>query len=538
MYLRTTSRKNQDGSSTAYLQIAENVWDPIQKRSTVKVLCTLGRADGKAVDRLQQLARSIRKNAPWESIAELEEGWTFVNSWKHGPFAAINHLWKQAGLEKIIEQAVKKEDRTVPFERAIFAMVANRCLEPSSKLDCYERWMSEEVYFPEGKAIALHHLYRAMDFLSAHKKEIEEEIYWQTADLLNMDVDLIFYDTTSVSFEIDWEDDEGLRKRGYSKEGRPDAPQIVVGMVVTRDGYPVKTWVFPGNTADVTTISRVKSDLKGWRLNRCVFVADAGMVSENNLRELSKGGGRYIVAMPCRKGTEVVEDVLSRPGRFKIVADNLQVKEVWVGEGVRRRRYVVCFNPLEAERQKKHREEVLRELEAEIASLRGHPKKSCRLLSSRRFGPYLRTLKSGELRISCGSVRARAKRDGLWVIHSNDEELSAEDLALAYKQLMRVEEAWRTMKSTIRIDPVYHRKTERIEAHVFLCSLALLLERIAEKACGLTWKRIREELRTIKVGQLLSPHGTVYQASPGSMKARNLLKKMGMESLPSILNAE
>jgi IS4 transposase len=236
--------------------------------------------------------------------------------------------------------------------------------------------------------------------------------------------------------------------------------------------------------------------------------------------------------------SQTVEDVLSRPGRYKIVADNLQVKEVWVGEGVRRRRYVVCFNPLEAERQKKHREEGLRELEAEMTSLRGHPKKSCRLLSSGRFGPYLRTLKSGELRISLGAVRERAKKNGLWVIQSNDEELSAEDLALAYKQLMRVEQAWRTMKTTIRIDPVYHRKEERIKAHVFLCSLALLLERMAEKACGLTWRRIREELGTIKVGQLLSPHGTVYQTSPGSMKARNLLKKMGMKSLPSILSAE
>jgi len=538
MYLRTSNRKLQNGKEVTYLQIAENEWDPVKKRSRVKILCTLGRADDQATDRLQQLARSIRKNAPWESIAELEEGWRFITSWEHGPLTVIENLWQQMGLHKIINEAVKKEERQVPFERSIFAMVANRCLEPSSKLDCYERWMKKCIYFPEGKTISLHHLYRALDFLSVYKDKIEEEIYWKTADLLNMDVDLIFYDTTSVSFEIDEEDEGGLRKRGYSKEGRPDAPQVVVGMAVTRDGFPVKTWVFPGNTTDVTTISRVKNDLRGWRLNRCVFVADAGMVSDENLRELSKGGGHYIVAMPCRRGTEVVDDVLGRPGRFKIVADNLQVKEVWVGSRVRRRRYVVCFNPLEAERQRMHRVEVLHELEAEMTSLRGHPKKSCRLLSSRRFGPYLRTLKSGELRINRGAIRERARRDGLWVIHSNDEELSAEDLALGYKQLIRVEETWRTMKSTIRIDPVYHRNPERIKAHVFLCSLALLLERMAEKACGRTWTRIREELRSIKVGQLLSPHGTIFQTSPGSMEARKLLKRLGIEPLPNILNAE
>jgi transposase len=536
MYLRTTTRKNQDGSTVAYLQIAENVWDSKHKRSRVKVICTLGRADGKALDRLQQLARSIRKNAPWESIAELEEGWRFVDSWEHGPLQVISHLWESLGIRKLIEAALQRQDRSVPFERAVFAMVANRALAPSSKLGCYERWLREDVYFPEAEAIELQHLYRAMDFLADHKEAIEEELYWRLADLLSMDVDLIFYDTTSVYFEVEEEDD--LRLRGYSKDGRADAPQVVVGMAVTRDGYPVKSWVFPGNTTDVTTLTRVKQDLRGWRLNRCVFVTDAGMVSEENLQELAKGGARYIVAMPARRGTEVTEEVLSRPGRFREVRENLRVKEVWTGGGERRRRYVVCFNPQEAERQRKHREQVLEELEAELATLKGHSKRACGLLSSRRYGPYLRKLKRGELRVDRQAVRARAKRDGLWVIRSNDEELSAEDLALSYKQLVRVEEAWKTMKSTIRIRPVFHRTEERIRAHVFLCVLALLLERVAEKTCGRSWLKIREELRTIKVGQLLGPHGTVYQTTVGSMEARKILKRFKIDPLPSVLAAE
>ena len=536
MYLRTTTRKNQDGSTVAYLQIAENEWDPKNKRSKVKVVCTLGRADGQAVDRLRQLARSIRKNAPLDSIAELEEGWRFVDSWEHGPFHVISHLWQQLGIGKIIEDAVKKEDRTVPFERAVFAMTANRALAPASKLGCYERWMKEDVYFPEGDSIKLHHLYRAMDFLSKYKEKIEEQLYWNLADLLSMDVDLIFYDTTSVHFEIDEEDD--LRLRGYSKNGRSDVPQIVVGMAVTRDGYPVKSWVFEGNTADVTTISQVKKDLKGWRLNRCVFVTDAGMVSEENLKELAKGGTRYIVAMPCRRGTEVVEDVLSRAGRFQEVQDNLRVKEVWVGTGVRRRRYVVCFNPMEAQRQRIHRETVLSELDAELQTLAGHPKRACRLFSSGRYGSYLRKLKNGEPRINRMAIREKVKRDGMWVIHSNDEEMSAEDLALAYKQLVRVEEAWKTMKSAIRLRPVFHRTKERIRAHIFLCTLSLLLERVAEKTCGRTWFRIHEELRTIKVGQLLGPQGVVYQTSPGSPEARKMLKKLKIESPSAVLSAE
>jgi hypothetical protein len=238
--------------------------------------------------------------------------------------------------------------------------------------------------------------------------------------------------------------------------------------------------------------------------------------------------------MPCRRGTEVVTEVLSRAGRYEEVRDNLKVKEVWVGE----RRYVVCYNPEEAERQRAHRSEVLQELDAELSTLKDHPKRACRLLSSRRYGPYLRTLKGGELRVNKAAVREKEKRDGIWVLHTNDTELSAEDLALGYKQLMRVEQAWKTMKSTIEIRPVYHRTEARIKAHVFLCVLALLLERVAERGCLMSWPRIRDELGSIKVAQLLAPNGTVYQTSPGSQEARNILSKLKIKPLPAVLGVE
>jgi transposase len=532
MYLRKTSRINTDGTPVTYLQIAENTWDSEKRRSTVRTLCTLGRAEEKTFERLRQLVRSIRKNA-LEDSTTLEDGWHFQNSWEQGPFHVIGKLWEDLGIRKIIEEAAQTEERSVPLERAVFLMVANRCLAPRSKLGCYERWR-EDVYYPEGRAISLHHLYRAMDFLEDHKEKIEEALYWRLADLLSLDVDLVFYDTTSVHFEID-EEDSRLRRRGYSKEGRSDAPQVIVGLAVTRDGYPVRSWVFPGNTTDVTTLEDVKNDLRGWRLNRCIFVTDAGLVSEENLARLRRGGGRYIVAMPWRKGTEVVEKVLSHPGRFQDVRDNLQVKEVRIGQGESRRRYVVCFNPQEAERQRKHREALLLELREELSSLRAHPKRACRLVSSRRFGPYLRRLKTGELRLNKTAIKEREDHDGLWVIHSNDHDLSGEDLALAYKQLVRVEEAWKTMKSTIEIRPVFHRTSERIRSHVFLCVLALLLERVAERSCESTWPRIREELGSIKIAQLLTPNGTVYQTTSGTQHARNLLKMMKIEPLPSVL---
>ena len=159
-------------------------------------------------------------------------------------------------------------------------------------------------------------------------------------------------------------------------------------------------------------------------------------------------------------------------------------------------------------------------------------------MAFRQFGRYLRRLKSGELRLNQVAVREQERHDGIWIIHSNDDELSAEDMALAYKQLLRVEECWRTMKSTIEIRPVFHRSPRRIRTHVFLCVLSLLLERVAEKACGTTWFRIREELRSIKIGQLFGPKGTVYRVTPGTPEARNMLKKLNIDPLLSVLSVE
>ena len=318
-------------------------------------------------------------------------------------------------------------------------------------------------------------------------------------------------------------------------------PQIVVGLAVTRDGLPVRHWVFPGNTVDVTTVKKVKEDLRGWKLGRCVFVGDAGMVSAENLRTLSLGGGKYIVCMPLTVGGEVANEVTTRAGRYKEVADNLRVKEVVIGDGERRRRYVVCHNPLEVERQRKHRAQVLVELEAELATLKDidsktYTKRVFALVASRRYGRYLRRTKTGKLRLDRAAVRTAEKHDGKFVVHSNDDTLTAEDLALGYKQLMRVEEAWRQLKSGLRMRPVFHWAPHRIHAHVFLTVLSLLLERVAEQACGDTWRNIRDDLKQIKLAQLSGGNGTVWQVTEPRVGAQNRLKSLGIKNLPTILD--
>lgn len=546
MYLRTVRRRNADASVVTYYQLAENVWDPKKRCAVAKVIYSFGRADEVDREAMQRLARSILRVFSSEEALAAEPDVRVFQSWPYGGAYVLDALWTELEIPKAVAEHARGHRTRQPFERALFAMVANKALQPYSKLYCYEQWLSEEVFFPGRETLQLQHLYRAMDFLEAHKEEIERAIYFRMADLLNVDVDLIFYDTTSLHFEIDEEDEgvsygnvlagrrryEALRKRGHSKNGRSDAPQIVVGLAVTRDGLPVRSWVFPGNTNDTTTIEKVKADLRGWRLNRCVFVGDAGMNSEDNRRRLSLGGGKYILAAKMRAGDEVTKEVMTRAGRYQEVAENLRVKEVVVGDGERRRRYVVCHNPQEAERQRQHRERLLEQLRLELESQREplregrHAKHTCELVTSRRYGRYLRQTPSGIPKIDQAAVAAEAKLDGKWVITSNDDTLSAEDLALGYKQLMRVEECWRAMKSGLRTRPVFHWTPHRICAHISLCVLALLLERVAERRAGDTWRNILAQLDTIKVIEYERGSARVLQTTQMRSEVAELLRRL------------
>jgi hypothetical protein len=561
MYLRESRQKRVDGSVLTHLQLAENVWDPQKQRAQVKILYNCGRADDAAsTERLRRLARSILRRCAPEEILAHDPSWQLINAWPYGDLYVLEQLWRRVGIGEVIHEVCGARKFDFEVERALFAMVANRACAPASKLYCYEQWLREEVRIEGTETLQLQRLYRAMDFLEAHKEAIEKAIYFRLADLLNLDVEIIFYDTTSLHFEVDEEDrgfgqrDEvrgsmaagekryrALRKRGHSKNGRFDAPQIVVGLAVTRDGFPVRHWIFPGNTVDVTTVEQVKRDLQGWQLSRCVFVGDAGMVSKENLHTLARGGGKYIVCMPIHRGGEIAKEVISRPGRYQKVADNLEIKEVVVGDGERRRRYIVCYNPEEAARQNKHREQVLQELEAELEALRtqrgaSHSKRVCELRASGRYGRYVRLTRGDAPRINKAAVDAAERLDGKFVVHSNDDTLSAADLALGYKQLQRVEVAWRSLKSGLKLRPVFHWAPHRIHAHLALTVLSLLLERVAEHACGDTWRNIKDDLRRIKLAQLLSPNGTVWQVTEPTPDALKRLKLLQIPKPPPILH--
>ena len=560
--MRTTSRRNADGSTVQYHQLAENVWDPKRRCAIPKVIYNFGRADQVDEAKMRRLAKSIlRVFGGEEDVLEAPDV-RILDSWPSGGAWVLDRLWHELGIDQVLAGKMTAENRTQPFERALFAMVANRALHGYSKLYCWEQWLREEVYLPDARDLELHHLYGAMDFLERNKPEVEKEIYWRMADLLNADVDLIFYDTTSLHFEVD-EEDEGdangevqgsksagakaypaPRKRGKSKNGRSDAPQVVVGLAVTRDGLPVRSWVFPGNTMDLTTVARVKQDLQGWRLGRCVFVGDAGMNSDENRRQLALGGGKYILASRMRAGDEVTTKVLTRPGRYHTVSGNLRVKEVVVGDGERRQRYVVCHNPAEEERQKRHRERLLELLAAELATLKAprpgesHSKRTCDLLTSERFGKYLRQGRGGRVEIDRAAIKREERLDGKWVVTTNDDTLTPVDMALGYKQLMQVEDCWRMMKTGMRMRPIYHWTVHRIHAHVTICALALLLTRMAENRANDTWRNLASRLQTIKVVEYERDGSRIHQTTDVRPAVREVLKVLKVPEPPKILSIQ
>ena len=562
MYLRRVQRKNKDGSVVTYLQIAHNERDPVTGQPRARVLYSFGRADEHNIEQLRSLVRSISRFLSPGGVLEGEAalkgqgGLRFIESRPLGGAWVLDALWKQIGIHRLLERLAQKRAFRTPVERAIFAMVANRALAPDSKRKV-ETWVREQVAIPGLEDTPLQQLYRAMDFLLEVHEELQREVYYAVADLLNLEVDLLYFDTTSTYFEIETDalDEDGsegsrrnerpstLRRHGHSKDHRPDLPQVVIGLAVTRDGIPVRCWVWPGNTADMSVVEQVKQDLTGWRLGRVITVVDRGFASEENLRIIQRAGGHYIAGEKLRAGKREVAEALGRGGRYQQVKANLHVKEIVVGDGEARRRYVLVYNPEQAKRDRLRREKLVEHLEAELAQLKTlpsgqHTKAVCALLSHPTYSRYLAQTKGGKLRINRARLRDEERLDGKDFLRTSDDTLSAEDVALGYKQLIEVESAFRTLKSTLDPRPVYHRIDDRIRSHVLLCWLALLLVRLVEIRTQRTWPAVRDMLQTMHLGKFVADRAEVYQRTETTRQQAEIFSALKIDPPPEIVRIE
>ena len=534
-----------------YLQLAHNERNE-RGVPVARVIHNFGREDQLDRQALLRLVGSIQRFLGGEETlqAGTPEGFRFLGAPESGGPHAVGELWAQLGVGKAITRVAGGGRGRSGVERAIFTMVCQRCLEPASKLEA-TRWLGRDVVLEGIEAVSDDELYRAMDFLLACAERVQESVFFSVAHLLNLEVDVIFFDTTSTYFEVELDDGEQdtgerpLRRLGHSKDHRPDLPQVVIGLAVTREGIPVRVWVWPGNANDQTLVEQVKADLAGWRLGRAIYVVDSGFSGRDNLRRLRAAGGHYIAGLKLRSGMPETEQALSRQGRYRSVRDNLRVKEVRVGEGEAAVRYVVCHNPAEADRDRARRAQRIAQIEAELARLTSqrerakstaertaHQRGECALRDHPTLARYLRQSASGRLSLDQAKISAEQRLDGKYLLTTSDPTLSAEDVALGYKQLLEAERSFRDLKGTLLLRPVFHRKDDRIRAHVLICFLALVIIRLAETRSNETWRTIRAELGQIRHGHFQSSEGDFTQTSELTARQRDLHTQLGIPEPP------
>jgi hypothetical protein len=534
-----------------YLHLAHNQWDQAAGRSVPKILYGLGREDQldrAAIKRLVAALSGLLEPAD-ALAATAAAGLGFVESRPLGGAYVLDGLWHRLGIDKVMANLLKGRRLDQRVERVLFGLVANRALAPSSKLAA-AAWLNHDVHIDGLPATSDDACYRAMDWLHDVTPALEREVFWQLASLLDLEVDLLFFDTTSTYFELDEPDEPvardergqvlpkahngdgeelaGFRAYGKSKDHRDDLPQIVIGMAVTRTGIPVRVWCWPGDTGDSTLIRQVKADLRDWTLSRVIWVADRGFASAANRRYLRKGDHHYILGEKLRSGSAEATAALQRQGRYAEVAGNLRVKEVRISEA---ERFVICHNPEQADRDAAVRARLLAQLEEAIA---GSDKLSatkraelCGVISTKPgLHRYLRTTPGGLLRIDKHAIRTEQGLDGKYLLRTSDPHLSTEDIALGYKQLLQVERGWRDMKQVIDLRPIYHRLEDRIRAHVILCWLALLLVRVAETTTGQTWPALRRDLDRLHVGTFTGPAGAFRQRTELTKAQQDIFAKL------------
>jgi hypothetical protein len=565
MFLRFTSRTNADGGAVRYVALAHN--RRVGGRIKPDVLMNLGRVDQVDVAGLRRLAASITKHfGDGDGLSDAVEAGVaagaapleVVDARTTGAIWLLDQLWHRLEVGAAVRAATDARRFTTNMERVLFALVANRAVAPMSKLSAAE-WVREDAAIPGLSTMDEDQAYRAMDLLvdADTTGRVQESVFFAVADLLNLEVDLLFFDTTSTYFERDEEEDGdgAFRRFGHSKDHRADLPQIVIGLAVTREGIPVRCWCWPGNSNDQQVLAEVRDDLRDWRLGRVITVVDRGFSSADNLAYLRRAGGHYIAGMRMRDGNPLVEAVLSRQGRYQQVRDNLRVKEVRLdGPDVR---FVVCHNPEQAHRDAQQRDDALARIQVELARIaeqrardakrpRGdktrtrneaaHVRAECALRDHPTLGRWLTQHANGRLSINTGKVKAEARLDGKYLIATSDPHLSAEDVALGYKNLLEAERGFRDLKSTLLLRPVFHRLEHRIRAHVLICWLALLLTRVAERGTGLSWRNINRQLGRITQVTLAGPAGAVTQTTPLNPEQKAIYQALSIQP-PSRITA-
>lgn len=505
-----------------YLQIVESYRDKASGSPRQRVLLTLGRLDqleqsGSLEALLNSLSRFSEKMMVITAFKSGES--TSVSTCKIGPSMIFERLWKELCIKEVLDELLEERRFEFNVERAIFITVLHRLMISGSDRGC-NKWRREHRV-EGGEPLDLHHLYRAMQWLGeplldteqdnlvafsprCTKDIIEEKLYWRRRNLYTS-LEVVFFDTTSIYFE--GEGGYQLGRHGNSKDPRPDLKQLVVGVILDNRGHPISCEIWPGNTTDVKTlIPIVKRLRKRFHISQVCIVSDRGMVSREVVEWLESEKWPYIIGVRMRSAGEVKEEVLSRGGRYREVKEaaiwgqgqcqserksNLKVKEVRV-EG---RRYIVCLNEKQAEKDSEERKAIIKALEHQIKQ----GAKS--FVGNQGYRKYLKN-PNEKFEIDYEKMKSEARYDGKWVLRTNTN-FEAGEVALKYKELWMVEDIFRSLKSVVETRPVYHRSDEAIRGHIFCSFLALVMikelkERLEGQNMQYEWDDILQDLDALE----------------------------------------
>ena len=462
MFVRTKRVKNTRGETLEYLVLVESVWDKGRVRQ--RTLVNLGRKDQLDPGQIDAMLKAMSPLGDKIQAINVAEGLGLEEALEYGPLPVLHRLWEDLGLGPSLRKALAGHAYTSPVEAAVFAMVASRIMRPASKL-ATSRWLSG-VYWPGFDEVKLHHLYLGLDVLEEHKETIEADLWNRTLDLFALDLDLVLMDTTNVYFHGETAGD--LAQFGHSKEKRFDKRLVSIALLVTKEGIPIGHEVLPGNTHDSVAFRKGLDALRNrFKVKRVIIAADRGMVSEKLLKELREAGLEYVVGVRMR-GYRLAEDAISRSGaRWQtITPGRLLVKTVpWKKE-----RLLVCLNPEERKRDRAIRADILASLREELRT-----GSASGLIRNSRFRPFV-SVDQDAVELDMYKVREAARYDGKYVLRTNIPELPSAEVATLYKQLWRVERAFRDLKGPLELRPVWHWTDPRIKGHVMVCFLAYAIE--------------------------------------------------------------
>jgi transposase len=497
-----------------YLQIVENHKENGKVKQ--RVITTIGRMDElHSKGRVETLIRSLSKYSEQTLLILTGKSDVSAEALKIGPSLIFERLWKETGIREAISAVVADRRFEFDVERAVFLTVLHRLMASGSDRFC-DKWRRD--YGIKGvEELSLHHLYRAMAFLGEElndqkdalsfaprciKDVIEEMIFFKKRDMFTH-LDLVFFDTTSIYFE--GQGGDTLGQKGYSKDHRPDLNQMIVGAVIDDNGRPLCCEMWPGNTADVTTLIPVVDKVsKRFGIGGFCIVADRGMISAETTAELDERRIPYILGARMRRVKDISIDVLSRSGRFREVYPEgvpkkdpspLKIKQVYHNG----QRYIVCLNTRQARKDAQDREAI-------IISLNEQIKKGAKsLVGNKGYRKYL-TIDKNSAHVDQSKVRDESRFDGKWVLKTNTD-MPAEQVALKYKELWQVERVFRDVKSLLETRPVYHQCDTTIRGHVFCSFLALILRKELDQCLNRSgfsfeWADIRQDLKALQEIQI------------------------------------